>query len=97
MAQLALNTNYRILANKFLNSDIIALFNNTDPSIDGTPSWISSDFGNGKIVLFSTHPEIVDYTLGHTGKTIISNALFYTTSKIKTELTIAYSKTWKKN
>jgi len=63
------------------NSQIIALFHNTNTYLDGTPSWISSNFGNGKAVIFSTHPEIEEVKMGHAGEIIISNALYYTTSK----------------
>jgi uncharacterized protein YoxC len=73
------------------NSQIIALFHNTNTYLDETPSWLSSQFGNGKVVIFSTHPEITDFKIGNTGKTIISNALYYTTSNGIKKLQTFYS------
>lgn len=71
------------------NSQVIARFFNT--SLGGTPSWISSTFGRGKVVLFSSHPEIA-YRLGYYyGRTIITNALHYTTSKGVMELSTTVS------
>ncbi len=81
------------------NTEVIALFQNCTTFIDGTrcfflegtPIWVSSHFGDGKIVLFSSHPEMMDEddrtdyldVMGEGvggGKTAISNSLFYTTS-----------------
>ena len=75
------------------NSEVIALFYNTSTHVDNTPSWVSSKFGKGRVVLFSTHPELVDYEFNHTGKTVHSNALFYTTASNVTEVNISNSKT----
>jgi len=74
------------------NSQVVATFYNTSKTLDGTPSWISSEFGDGKIMIFSGHPEFIDSDVYpffmepavkeyYTGKKIISNALHYTTSK----------------
>jgi len=61
-------------------------------NVIGTPAWINSTFGNGKVVLFQDHPEFVDnlpviqekYTwegdLYH-GRRVIQNSLFFTASK----------------
>jgi hypothetical protein len=74
------------------NSEVIARFYNTGTTIDDTPSWVSSRFCKGRVVLFSTHPEFVESEFGHTGKTVHSNALYYTTFKELTEPTMSYSK-----
>lgn len=71
------------------NSQIISRFYDTCWKFDGTPAWISSRFGNGRVVIFSNHPEITAYMPGKyskDGRTIMINSLFYTTSKGKTEL-----------
>jgi len=81
------------------NSKVIARFKNSTKFYDGTPStfmentpsWVVSKFGKGRVVLFSTHPEMVDeddhippanYKEGiGNGKKIISNSFFYSTCK----------------
>jgi len=85
------------------NSQIIATFYNTSKILDGTPSWISSAFGNGKVMLFSGHPEFIDSDVYpyfmppavdeyYVGKEIISNTLYYTTSKEIAELNTSESR-----
>jgi len=64
--------------------------------LSDSPIWVSSTFDLGKVILFSGHPEMIDkddhteaLEIGDdigTGKKIISNALFYTTSKEVAEL-----------
>jgi hypothetical protein len=71
------------------NVEILANFHNTNTEMDGTPSWLSTKFGKGKVVTFSPHPEIMGYfesDITHIGRTVISNSIFYTTSKGLTEL-----------
>ncbi len=75
------------------NTQEIAVFHNTREDLDGTPSWISSKFGNGKVVIFSTHPEIYELHYNKVGKTAISNSLYYTTSKNIGNVNINQSRT----
>ena len=66
------------------DAQVIAQFCDSNNPLDGTPSWMSSNFGNGKVISFNTHPEIIGFEKkdrSHIGRTVISNALFYTTSK----------------
>ena len=69
----------------------------------GTPSWVHSTFGDGKVVLFSAHPEQVNNLSlllekfdwegdPYYGRRTIHNALFYVTSEnLKdVEVTIIY-------
>jgi len=92
------------------NSEVIARFQNVTSFINGkrcffvedTPIWISSNFGKGKSILFSSHPETMDED-DHTdyldimgegigsGKTTISNALFYTTFHGPSDMDISLS------
>jgi len=85
------------------NSQVVATFYNTSRTLDGTPSWISSRFGDGKVMIFSGHPEFIDSDVYpnfmkpaveeyYVGKKIISNAFYYTTSKEKSELQTSQSK-----
>jgi len=76
------------------NTHIIAKFSGQN-NMSGFPSWLSSSFGSGRAVLFSTHPEISGYyntNDSKDGRTIISNALFYTTSKGKKEMNTSQSR-----
>ncbi|MCK4365521.1 MAG: hypothetical protein KAW45_05695 [Thermoplasmatales archaeon] len=77
------------------NSQKIALYRNTSPLIDGTASWISSEFGKGDVVLFSTHPGYIafkgDDHESHMGNTVISNAIYYSTFGDETEIPEMYS------
>ncbi len=71
------------------NAHVIARFHNIDNYLNDTPSWLSSRFGKGKVVFFSTHPETLCWKQGLTGyigNTAISNALYYTTSNEVTDL-----------
>ncbi len=51
----------------------------------GKASWISSQFGDGKIIAFGSHPEIKHHP-------IIPNALFYTTSKKEKNIQITLAR-----
>ena len=77
------------------NVEVISQFYNTSTRMDGTPSWVSSKFGKGKAVTFSPHPEILGFGFypdnrTHIGRTVISNALFYTTAKDITALQLSH-------
>lgn len=77
------------------NVEVIANFHNTNTYMDDTPSWVSSNFGNGKVVAFSPHPEINAFfktNMSYIGKTTISNALFYTTAKEVITLQLTHSR-----
>ncbi|MCK4366075.1 MAG: hypothetical protein KAW45_08485 [Thermoplasmatales archaeon] len=79
------------------NVEVISQFYNTGTRMDGTPSWVSSEFGKGKVVAFSPHPEILGWkkredNKDHIGRTIISNALFFTTAEEITTLQLAYTR-----
>ena len=65
--------------------------------IQNTPSWVTSHFGSGNVILFATHPEFVNNVSlifdnapwdgdPYYGRRTIFNALFYVTSKEQTEL-----------
>jgi len=62
-----------------------------------TPSWVTSRFGMGNVVLFSTHPEFINNISlifdnihwdgdPYYGRRIIYNALFYATSQERTQI-----------
>ncbi len=81
------------------NVEVLSQYYETDTEMDDTPSWLSSNFGKGKLVTFSPHPEIMGYyesDISHIGKTVLSNAIFYTTSdglsevKIDNNLSISF-------
>ncbi|MFX1305136.1 MAG: hypothetical protein ACFE9X_17405 [Promethearchaeota archaeon] len=85
------------------NSQAVANFKESNCRLQGSPAWVSSQFGNGKIMLFCDHPEMLDtddstilldidlsYETG-TGKKIVSNSLFYTTSKSLADFDIVNS------
>jgi len=79
------------------NVEVISQIYNTGTRMDGTPSWISSEFGKGKAVVFNPHPEILGWekredNKDHIGKTVISNALFYTTAKEMTALQLSHKR-----
>ncbi|MCK4903029.1 MAG: hypothetical protein KAS76_06675, partial [Thermoplasmatales archaeon] len=79
------------------NVEVISQFYNTGTRMDDTPSWVSSKFGKGKLVAFSPHPEILGWkskkhNKDHIGRTIISNALFYTTAKDITALQLPHTR-----
>lgn len=76
------------------NSQAIAYYYKNNLILDDTPSWVSSTFGNGKVMIFSSHPEIYAYDSQEreVGDDIICNALYYTTYKNKTELLISQSR-----
>jgi len=72
--------------------EVIANYYNTSTRIDDTPAWLTSNFGFGKIAIFSTHPEIagtikkpIYESHPFTGKTVVSNSLFYTTASDRIE------------
>jgi hypothetical protein len=73
------------------NTNVLARFKNSNFRLENTPVWVTSEFGEGKIVLFSSHPEMMDNDdhsefleldegIGD-GKKIISNSFFYATSE----------------
>jgi hypothetical protein len=51
----------------------------------GKPTWVTSNFGSGKIAVFGDHPEYIgfDYTTGvaTSSPRVLANSLFYTTSE----------------
>lgn len=74
------------------NVEVVGVFHNTGTRVDGTPAWIKAEFGAGKVAIFSPHPEIAGMldnpayeSQSNTGKTVISNSLFYTTAGDKIE------------
>ncbi|MCK4364804.1 MAG: hypothetical protein KAW45_02010 [Thermoplasmatales archaeon] len=79
------------------NVEVIANFYNTGTWMDDTPCWISSKFGNGNVVAFSPHPEVLGWkskkhSKDHIGRTIISNALFFTTAEEMTGLQLPHAR-----
>ena len=80
---------HRSLTNSNDNDDVPSWLEN---SVADTPSWVTSTFGDGKIVQYSSHPEFVNNIslLFNTiewdgdpyyGRRTIHNALFYATSE----------------
>ena len=64
--------------------EIIANYTDTGTVFDNTPCWISSNFGDGKAVLFSPHPEISAWqnkSYRYNAFSVVSNSYFYTSSK----------------
>jgi len=80
------------------NSQIIALFNNFKiDSMNDTPCWVSSKFGNGKVIIYSTHPETLVWKEGAekaNGNRILSNSIYYTTSEKVSEINLFNSVTF---
>jgi hypothetical protein len=81
------------------NVEVIANYYNTGTENDRTPAWLTTEFGSGKVVLFSTHPEITGVPFNvanesqlNVGKTVITNSLFYTTAEEKIEYHTHFSK-----
>lgn len=81
------------------NVNVVANFHNTGTKVDGTPDWLTANFGQGKVAIFSTHPEVAAmgyYTnyecKPNNGKIIISNSLFYTTAEDKIDYQTQHSK-----
>ena len=77
------------------NTQAIANFYNTGTYMDDTPSWVSSNFGDGKVIAFSSHPEINSFfktDTSYQGRTTVSNALFYTTAKEVITLQLTHSR-----
>lgn len=77
--------------------EVISRFHETGTRFDNTPSWITSTFDQGKVIIFVNHPEIAGiYTntehksMANSGKTAISNSIFYATSSDK----ITYQKNY---
>ena len=76
--------------------DIIAEFKN-NTKLGDTPSIVSNNFGDGKVVLFSPHPEVSDPDLGpkfwrrntqgaSNNKKLVTNAFYYATAQEEAEL-----------
>ena len=82
------------------NSQKISEFHDNGYSADGTASWISTDFGKGKAILFSPHPEIVaifgNQKDAEIGKRLIGNSYFYTSSEPKeiVDMSLGYNLTY---
>lgn len=69
----------------------------TKNDVVGRPSWVTSTFGEGKLVLYSSHPDFVNnisplfkgrewYGDPFYGRRIISNSIFYVTSQENADL-----------
>jgi len=69
------------------NSQAVGKFQNTGCSADGKPGWVSTNFGKGKAILFSPHPELLsvlgNQTEAEISKRLVCNSFFYTTSESK--------------
>lgn len=74
------------------NVEVISKFKNAHENLDGTPSWISSDFGEGKVILSSSHPELMDFEHNEMGCKFLSNSYYYATSEFKENIEIIASK-----
>ena len=75
------------------NTQVITEFKECHPSLEGTPSWTSSDFGEGRVVLFSDHPEMFSFDENENllYNKIISNTFYYTTYEESLNLEILNS------
>jgi hypothetical protein len=82
---------------------VIANFKN-DTELDGTPSIISNKFGDGRVVVFSPHPEVSDpdikinlwkegEDMTYSSKKLITNAFYYSTAQEEKEQQISESRT----
>jgi hypothetical protein len=75
------------------NVEIISKFTQDSlNNMSGFPSWITSKFGKGKVILSSSHPEIMDFFYQETGCRFISNTFFYGTFKEENLLNLISSK-----
>jgi hypothetical protein len=79
--------------------EVIGKYYNTNTEIDGTPAWLTTKFGKGKVVTFSTHPEIsgvpfktFNESMLNAGKIAIANSLYYTTCEEKIKFKPYFSK-----
>ena len=64
------------------NAEPIALFQDSIDSYDGSPSWVSNTYKNGKVVSFCSHPEIMAFLEEEfNGRQVISNTWFHLTNK----------------
>jgi len=90
---------HRTLTNTNNNGEVPSWLEN---SVVDTPSWVTSTFGDGKIVQYSSHPEFINNIsiLFNTiewdgdpyyGRRTIHNALFYATSEEITKICISTS------
>ena len=63
------------------NSEVVGAYYKSGLVLSGSPSWVSSKFGDGRVILFGSHPEIyaTDLDGDDIKNDIISNALYYTT------------------
>jgi len=59
--------------------EVIAEFDKGNSKLEGSPDYVSSKFGEGRIVTFGSHPEFNP----NIENKIVSNSLFYITSKNK--------------
>jgi hypothetical protein len=76
------------------NVQVIALYHETHPALDGKPGWVSSKFGDGRVMLFTSHPECYSSNLETKDyrQRVISNALYFTTNKETIELQVSKSR-----
>jgi hypothetical protein len=70
--------------------------------INGTSCWVNSKFGNGEVILFTSHPDFINNirplnNLGikwvgdpYNGRKLIYNSFFYVTSEKNTELNLFF-------
>jgi hypothetical protein len=74
------------------NSEEIARLHNFNHfNMNNSACWVSSIFGNGKVVIYSTHPEALCWREDLkkvTGHKVISNSYYYTTSEEKDDINI---------
>jgi len=67
------------------NSKAVGEFQNTGYLADEKPGWVSTNFGKGKAILFSPHPEYLavlgNQTEAEIGKRLVGNSFFYTASE----------------
>lgn len=67
------------------NSEVIGIYQESSLLLKNSPTWITSKFGKGRVVIFSSHPEfyVLDVERNDFKNDVVSNAFFYSTFKEK--------------
>jgi glutamine amidotransferase-like uncharacterized protein len=73
------------------NVDIISSFEDPNISVNYYPSWITSSYGKGKVILSSSHPELTEFHYNKTGCKFLGNSYYYATSEYKTNIQLSKS------
>ena len=64
------------------NTHAVTEYQNCCDYLDGTPGWVSNIYKDGKVVSYSSHPEIMAFLEdGFNGRHVVSNTWFHLTNK----------------